>query len=104
MKVLIILHESKIKLLVNSNYNFFEFKQIVNDIIKLNKLKNNILRCALDDNDYELLNNYERLKNKLGGFILDSDVVGWPFDNHDAELFALDRKLEYFTINYDDLV
>lgn len=35
------------------------------------------------------------LRDKLKSFVFKTGAIGYPFDLHDAELFALDRKIEY---------
>lgn len=36
-----------------------------------------------------------QMKDELSEFIEDSGVIGAPFDNHDALLYALDRNVDY---------
>ena len=92
MKYVLIKHE-KLKLLINEELhmqplidNLLEIKELSDKVTKLFKNAMN----ATDEKISNLDKQREHLKSKIG-----YKIIGVPFSAHDAELYALNNKLEY---------
>ena len=92
MKYVLIKH-GKLKLLINEELhmqplidNLLEIKELSDKVTNLFKNAMN----ATDEKINSLDKQREHLKSKIG-----YKIIGVPFSNHDAELYALNNKLEY---------
>jgi len=56
---------------------------------KVSSFYSNMLNAS-DDDARSIANEVENLTSKIG-----YKIIGVPFSNHDAELYALDKRLDY---------
>ena len=85
---------SDVKLLVDADISKELLIKNAKNICELNSLVNTLYRDALGADQF-LLDEIKRKRNELDDFVVQSGVIGSPFDLHDAELYALDRNLEF---------
>jgi hypothetical protein len=84
----------ELKILVDENMQSDIFTTNVQHIYRLFEAQNKLMQNMLNASDKDI-RHIKQLKSELNQFIQQSKVIGYPFDNHDAELYALDRKINY---------
>lgn len=92
MKILI--KYKNMSVLVNDDFNIQEFSANADKIYRYFEKKSAFARNILSQNDKDI-NELDTLKAELWQFIVSSGAVGFPFDNKDAELYALNNDIEY---------
>lgn len=93
MKMTLIKYKA-LKLLVNENSHSALFLDNIEKIEALDVLTKEFVSDLLNPSQL-IMDEINRLKNQLASFINMSGVIGFPFDNHDAELYAYDRKINF---------
>lgn len=88
-----------LKILVDENMQSDMFTTNAQHIYRLFEAQNKLMQNMLNATDQEI-RNIKQLKSELSSFIKQSKVIGYPFDNHDAELYAIDRKVNYQILEF----
>lgn len=95
MKYVLIKHKD-LKLLVNEGLHMQPFLEHLSEIVtlaeKVNHFHRNLLNATAEEGR-QLENKARSLTSKIG-----YKIIGIPFTNHDAELYALDKKLDFETL------
>ena len=96
----VLLKYETLSLLVDSDANVELFLKCKDQILKLNEAYVAFMRniINMDKSDSKKI---EDMRNELKEFIIESGVIGVPFDTHDAELFALSNQIEYQTLELE---
>ncbi|MBL8499570.1 MAG: hypothetical protein JNL77_03135 [Nitrosomonas sp.] len=98
---MILIKYKDIKILVNADSDVAEFIKHKDKIVALNaattEFAENLLKQT--DNDVKRI---ACMKKELESFVLMSDAIGFPLNNKDAELYALDKHINYDVIELSD--
>jgi len=92
MKYVLIKHKN-LKLLINQGLHM---QPLIDNLLELENLADRVTKLyknVLNATDKEI-NNLEKQKEALTSKI-GYKIIGVPFSSHDAELYALNNKLEY---------
>jgi len=92
MKYVLIKHKN-LKLLINERLHMQPLVDCLLEIEDLADRVTKLYKNVLNATDKEI-NNIEKQKKALTSKI-GYKIIGVPFSNHDAELYALNNKLEY---------
>jgi len=93
MKMVLIKYK-KMSVLVDQNADMNLFIQNLDKIQKLDALAKGFYKNLLTTSP-EDLEKIEKMKSELKPVSDEMKIIGTPFDNHDAELYALDHGIEY---------
>ena len=91
---MILIKYRDIKLLVNADSDMQLFIDNKDKIVALNEAMKAFTRDLLNQST-EDVNRIDKLKEELSEFVQMTDVIGFPFNMQDAELYALDKQIEY---------
>lgn len=96
----VLLKYKNLSLLVDSEADVELFIKCKDQILKLNEAYVAFMRniINMDKSDSKRI---EDMRNDLKEFIIESGVIGAPFDIQNAELFALSNKIEYQTLELE---
>lgn len=96
----VLIKYKKLSLLVDSEADVELFLKCKDQIIKLKEAHVAFMRniINMDKSDSKKI---EDMREGLSEFIMTSGVIGVPFDNRDAELFALSNQIEYQTLELE---
>lgn len=90
-----------LNLLVDPDSDMQDLLANVDEIQEFQRVRNRNLEGMLNISQEEwqeekaLQESLQALKEKMG-------IIGYPFDNHEAELFALNRKIDYEELELQD--
>lgn len=101
MRYVLVKHKN-IKLLVNESCDMQPLLEQLQSIEALSEKVNSFyinLINATQEKSTALEKEKQQITSKIG-----YNIIGVPFTNHDAELYALDKKLDYTELNLDDPV
>lgn len=90
----VLLKDGAVKLLLRDSFDMSQYLQRRDEIAAFNTAMLDFYRNAMHATTEDVAH-VKRMKQQLADFAVASGVIGSPFDTHDAELYALDRKLQY---------
>ncbi|MBX3629293.1 MAG: hypothetical protein KF908_05140 [Nitrosomonas sp.] len=89
------------KLLIDNDCNVELFLKYKEQILLLNDEMIDFTKNLLNQTNEDIAR-IEKIKNQLSEFIQMTDVIGFPFNMKDAELYAIDHNIQYHVIEISD--